>query len=299
MSLQKLRVWQWCIIGAVLGAAVAFVWTSENVEDLTVPNRELSAFLRGINQRTDTNQPIYTDIRIDPVKLDQSQKPIQSVTFSELMKHKETGQWEPVRKWRTMAPIPVLARSPNKDYRLSDYLAERKKDIPELSYTYNWWKISNVPAGYADRELHFWQRPNYAWPIAIAAGVVLIGIIWPIIIRLLVKAGLGYPEEPKDAFDLSQVAVTSAGVEAPKTVSAAESQKLADLNAQLEENVAGMMIQDEQADEAEERRQEEAVIRKLEGKRLEAQASANANDGKDKDFKGEYYPVARPIVKKD
>jgi len=136
--------------------------------------------------------------------------------------------------------------------------------------------------------------PRNAWLMSMGGSVLLIGVVWPQVIRMLVKMGLGNPEVPQEAgYDLSKVQQRPTERPAAPVATEEDAAELAAFNAQLESKVGGMKIVDEKRDETEERRQEQAVIRKLSDAPLERQ-DADKKPDEEKTFGGEYYPVARP-----
>jgi len=282
MSVQGWKWWQWLFVSLVVGGIVGLVLTTRDIDDPSLPSLSLGNFLNKLRLRTESGEPIVTKIRVSPITRDNVGTPTQVVTFWEKLKNKETGSWDPVRQYRVYTKIPVFPKAPRADYGISDYLADQKKEFPALDTGYNWWQV-----------------PRNAWLVSMGGSVLLIGIIWPQVIRLLVKMGLGNPELPQEAgYDLSKVRQRSTARAAAPVATSEEAAQLAALNAQLESNVADMLIAEDERDEAEERRHEQAVIRKLSDAPLEPQET-DTKPEENKNFGGEYYPVARPSTRDD
>jgi hypothetical protein len=294
MQFQRIRVWQWCVIGAIFGGLAGVVLTLDRTGQSDIPTRDRRELINNLGQKAPDGRLVFDNIVIDPVVLDPTGRAVQRVYYTQLMENRQTKSIDPI-PWLADMSVPVVANPPSPDYRIADLLTARAKDNADIRFSYAWWKVSNVPG---DRELWFWQTPTMAMAMSVLLGVLLVGGLWPLVIRALVRAGFGYPEEPEAASDLAAVRVQTAAAPEKAVVSAAETQKLADLNAQLEQNTAGMAVQAKKVDDAAEQKKVDAVIRKLEGQRLESQETVAASE-ESKDFKGQYYPVARPAAKKE
>lgn len=322
MSVQRVRWWQWILISIAVGAVFAYVWVDTSADLYSAPSWDRTKFIRELRRKNENGESTIRDIVVEPLKTNVQGDPVQRVSFKVFLRNVKTEKWEQAEDGSMIASVPFIASAPHNDYRVMDWLNEEKKNNPGLKYTYAWWKVSGMtpdnmekanlerffqrpsdkkPLTFfqrpADRELHFWQRPGNAWLTAIGASVLLIGVLWPMVIRLLVKMGLGQPEE-EPGVDLSKVRSSSKPEPVRAGVTTDDLNDLDALNARLEENVAGMLINQDELDEEEERRVEEAVVRKLEAQRLEAQQTSGKPD-EPKDYKGEFYPVARPAGKKD
>ena len=283
------------LVGAVLG----FVATREPTDEPEGQSMPVSQFVQRIDRRTEAGESVLTDILIEPARTSANDTAMQKVTFREMRRHRETGQWDPVAEWWMAAPIPFFARPPggNQNWRVADFLAAKAKDIPSLDYQYAWWQVAPLEN---DTERKWWQTTRNMFALIVAASVLVIGVLWPIAIRVLVKMGFGDPERETDGFDLSKVSSRS---EAPlvATTGPAEGDaaRLAALNAELESKVGDMLVDEDRRDEEAEIREEQEAIRKLSNAPVEPVASEAAK-ADDKDFTGgEFYPVARPHAKKD
>ncbi|MBC7785214.1 MAG: hypothetical protein H7144_15370 [Burkholderiales bacterium] len=297
MAIQRLRVWQWVLISLFTGGVLGFVWTSSTDVSDAGSTWGLGQFVNVLRMRTDKGDPVLTNIVIHPLITDAQGKKVQRVYFSVKGRNKTTGNWDPVEHASVVAPVPAFAVSDNKDYRLQDYLQEEQKNgFKELTYKYAWWKVSGLRADQlaaGDRELSWWQKPRNAWVLTMAASVLLIGVMWPIAIQAMIKMGLvPAPEAPE--VDLSKVrnSPTKAQAKGPR-VTSDDLTSLDALNAKLEENVAGMLLNADERDDVEERRAEAAVIKKLSNEPAEQQSTGAAPE-ENKEYQGEWYPVVKP-----
>ena len=163
------------------------------------------------------------------------------------------------------------------------YLDRMKADHPDTApaYRYAWW---------------------YSLPIAVAAGVVvgglLIGGVWPLLLAMLVGAGFGRPpRQKKAAYDLSRF---GHGKEDPKPAPAPATVDPAALQSHLDALEADLLANLTRDDAT--RREEPAAkpaseIKDLKAAPLEAPAAAEAPK-EDVEFTGEFYPVAHKVTKK-
>ncbi|HEX8323084.1 MAG TPA: hypothetical protein VF595_04145 [Tepidisphaeraceae bacterium] len=280
MGLQNWRWWQWLLASLLIGAAVGFALTRLDPDDPSIPSTSFAMMRAKLERRTETGASILTDIRVSPVIMDHTDKPVQSVTFWERQRHKGTGRWDPTMQFRTVTPVPLSKLSPRADFGVLDYLAERKKEIPSLDYRFQWWLV-----------------PRNVWLMSIGGSVLLVGLIWPVVLKLMIKLGLAEPPAERGA-DLSGVRTTdsSTAMRSGSIVTADDRQKLAALNAELEANVAGMSVG--VAADSPDRPAAAVAPVQLPTERPAEPSVPAVTPGKPEDFEGEFYPVARPIVKK-
>jgi hypothetical protein len=163
-----------------------------------------------------------------------------------------------------------------------EYFAALEKESPRLKsvlvYRTAWWEI-----------------PKVTIALYAAAGFVVIGVIWPTLINVLTGAGFGPQKKPKDEYDLSRFKSGPEPVAAVAGVSGTD-QELHDLNAKMESNVADMLIGKTAIEEEDE--EEARIIKQLETQSIDATEGATPEPEEDKEYKGEFYPVAKPGGKK-
>jgi hypothetical protein len=190
----------------------------------------------------------------------------------------QAGEW---------VPFPLLAGDVTsnrpiyqKPVTAAEYLAELQKQVPRLKdalvYKTAWW-----------------EAPKYTVSMYAAGGFVLIGVVWPTIQNLLTGAGFG-KARPKEEYDLDRFKSDPEPQAKPAAVAASANDQLAELNAKLEAEVAGMMIGKTAIEQEDE--EEEAAIKQLRMDAVETVAEKEAREAQE--YKGEFYPVAKPIVHK-
>jgi hypothetical protein len=294
-------IWGWWLIAILVGGVAGFMWTSQPDEG-EAHSWNLQKFMAQLPRTTEKGDSIISDIVIDPPYMAEPIRDVkirvQRVTFNVSARRIDTGKWEVTDRPSMVVNIPLFKKPPKPDFRITDYLDQERQRIPSLRYRKAWWKVSQLPPEMAatDRDVRWWQVTNHAWIVAIAISFVVIGLLWPMLIRVLVMLGLGMPEEGPS--DLSGVRVAHAGVAEKTGETADDRAKLAALNAQLEASVGDMLLQSEERDHDAERRHEEQVIRQLSNQPVEAK-TAEQLEQEAREFKGEFYPVARPVVKKE
>ncbi|MGC4032058.1 MAG: hypothetical protein QM754_10055 [Tepidisphaeraceae bacterium] len=275
MAIRNWRWWHWLIISLVVGGVVGVAMNAMPVDDPSLPSSSWPTLRQRIDRKTDTGDSLVTQIRVSPVVVDNTGKKVQSVTYWERFKNKTTGKWEPVRQFRLVTPVPLSPASPSPDYGVLNFLAEKKKQIPTLDWRYEWW-----------------LSPRAMWPACLGASVLLIGVLWPLALKSLVKLGLAEP--PDERMDLSQVKAVP--TEAPTLVAKArgtaeDEEQLTALNANLAANVAGMALATPATAAA--AAKGETPVRILSATGVDEGEKPAAAQEEDHDFKGEFYPVDR------
>lgn len=306
MAIQRVRLWQWIVIAVAVGGVLGMFLIS--ADDFgNAGTLQATTFYQRLHAKTDDGQPVIHDIVIYPAIQSANGRRVQRVTFMERRRNRDTNQWDDL-PGDTVAEIPYRKDISDPDNRIGDFLKQRKEVMPELDYRFAWWRISgvepvegtqaslvrgNIPF---DRELRWWQYPRGAWIVLMTSSVLLIGLVWPLMIRGLVKLGFGLPEETQDTgVDLSKVSSRTRQETnvAAKGVTDEDLDALGDLNARLAASVGDLSVTDAAPDEAEQKRHEAAVVKQLSNAPAEPTATESKPE-EPKDFKGEYYPVARP-----
>lgn len=279
MKLTNWRWWQWVILSLPVGVVIAVAFLQIDPATSSLPSVPFTHLRFRLERVTDTGQSILTGIRVSPVYVDGNGKKMQAVTFWERQRNRNTGQWDPVQQLITTADVP-LSNVGNKT--VMDLLADAKSRIPTLDYRFQWWLV-----------------PANIWAGAMGGSLLLIGILWPLALKTMVKFGLA--EAPDERMDLSAIRTTQDDVpdlaSRPK-VTADDHQQLADVTAALEQNVAGMATAG--AGASAHRPHADAPVKDL---KLTAEpmtpATAAAAPQESHEYGGEFYPVVKPHHKKD
>lgn len=288
MEINQLRVWHWALIGILVGALFAFSYGSVEwgKTDQSVTSVDFQSMLLNVEPRAN-NMPVLQDIVVYQEK--EKQRLVRYLGMRRVQG--QTTATMDARYFYAATPYKVEYSNGTKYDRknpapdIMTYLAAVQKANSKFTYKYRWWMEGMTWYG-----------------ICMGAGLVLIGGVWPLTIRLLVGAGLS--PEPESEYDKKwrthKASKGSADPVATSGASIAEMDQLDQLNSSLEQSVAAggvAMTEKKEPDKAQEKAME-AGVRKLIIAPLE-KAPEPINPEEPKDYQGEFYPVARPHEKKN
>lgn len=159
------------------------------------------------------------------------------------------------------------------------WIDEAKADYPWVGYRFAWWKV-----------------PFYERLLWVGSSFLLIGVIWPIVLRFLQGAGLGGVHLEADDYDLSRFAKgrtkakvsVAAGSDRRSEAAAGQLAALTDAMAASLREVAGS------AGAAPGAEKQSAPAPWIAPAPLTAQVLPKASE-EEKEFSGEFYPVAHPV----
>jgi hypothetical protein len=185
---------------------------------------------------------------------------------------------EPSR-WRTRGSAPVLITEVDlidPTYTIVDFLADARRQNAALNYSY----------------VALWE-PRWAYLAWTAGSLVLIGGLWPTLIRLMIGAGFARAE-PDPAYDLSRFKGGNEKAAAKEQTSAVDEARVRELAEELERKLS--------ADASARQGSPQEALPELEPVRplLLAPAEVPAGGEKppeNKEYGGEYYPVVRKVEK--
>jgi hypothetical protein len=294
MRIEDLKRWHWILIGVVVGLALGFVWSGID-RDSEIANYGRDRFIMDVRRQITENGkqvPRVQNIRIAPPVEGAYKKPVQAVLFDiydpgtkSLTTQRIDAEVPFIREnqWgRYYRDVPFNAKN-----SVQDYLVYLQKQFPHIAYR------------------QAWERDVYAtygmWTLG---SVIVIGGLWPTVINLLVGAGMGKRSEKKEQAYLDQFGQGGDEEAFPqpeaKVVTAADQQQLADVTAALEQNVAGLaMTAAPEASTQAPALATSAAIRQLAGGPVDPVKVGPKDDDGPKHYEGEYYPVVRPVVKKE
>jgi hypothetical protein len=273
MGIEDLKRWHWIAIGIVLGAVLGGARLMVAPDETNSADTRISAetFAYGLGQSTggERNLPLFRHIVVYP-----TQEGLDYVTAEQLMPIPGTRkyQYKPISFHGTR---PFRAGGVNVP-SVRDFIERSVKSHKDISYTYAWW-----------------TDPKLIWVTWIGGGVVIVGGIWPTLLNFMIGAGWGRAKKEKETFDLSRFKGEESKSDEKKVVTQQDIDQLRALEAQLEKNLkpTGAGHTTVQAEES------EAPVRQLSGGPVEA--ATVTTEEVDRDYKGEFYPVARPHGKKE
>jgi hypothetical protein len=292
MQIQDLKWWAWAIIGLVVGLGMSYAYSNWD-RSLQYPagnKQNFQRWLLRVDTRYEGNPPVITDITLHPTVDEKALR----VTYSQL----DTEKQQYIKyEFTERQPVMIDSRaSHGTEYgyakRAPDirtYLEAVKAANPDSHLSYQW---------------AFWEEHNWTYIIFTTACVLIIGVAWPILLRLLVGAGFGRPPKPEDEYDLSRFG--QGGDEAVAATAerdpAAEEADLAAVTAAYEARIGKGVDEDEEIESAiaEAQATSGAPIRQLRtGSAAEEISAKQAQEDEDREYAGEFYPVARPAHHKD
>jgi len=214
MNIQAFKRWQWIVIGVVAGAVLAGAKMLATSDQMVGGQGFLDQahFESGLNQVDFEGRPVITDIVIRP------RAHIDLVRFKHydpVIQHSATYLYAARRPYVRLGALAP----PKPDYGVADYLTEVGKRNPKISFSNAWW-----------------EKPWVMTSIYALVGAVLVGGVWPYLLRLLVGAGLGRPEPE---YDLSRFKGEPEAEKKSSELSDEERKHLEELEAEMMAGLAG------------------------------------------------------------
>lgn len=323
MGIEHLKIWHWCILGILAGAAVAYIKLASGAPE--PPGNEpvsIQVFedhlIRGIDP-SKRRLVAVQNIRVHPIGLGEFMLPKSSspvslpyISYEITLEKPDNHKLGEVFTRQTLPELPHPAkhdrRYMNRETRdvydeldkLNDSITTEKLSLTDFLDKLNAiiGKLDKNNAQFSHATLatykkNWWETPKATYSIYMAGGFVAIGLIFPTLIQLLTVAGYGRQPKEKDDYDLSRF---KGGAE-PNAAKAAlpldEKEQLAALEAELEAKLkAGASDGDGQAKPA--AAPAKPVIAKLTAGKLEAAKEVEAAKPVRKGYgadQGDYYPT--------
>ena len=235
MALEDLKRWQWALVGLAIGLALGLAYRyAYNDPDPGYPTLKRAESLEPLMVARDfeMDRPIVDDVTIYPLLSDDDK--VQLVTFNmrqvyrfEDPEHGGAGftrsRWEARQIW---AEIPFEKSGPP-----GNTFADRVRRLQAAGVLGG----ANVSFGWA-------HKPLPGLLLYAAAGVLLVGGIWPTLLNVLLGAGFGR-DRSKEAYDLARFGGEEAGGEGIKGrrgLTGEEQDQLAAVTGGLEDSTGGM-----------------------------------------------------------
>ncbi|MGF1634770.1 MAG: hypothetical protein ACFCVE_13035 [Phycisphaerae bacterium] len=299
MSLFHIKWWQWLLAGVLLGAGVGYAWT--NSRGLPVKSDSLTVFLRDVGRVEtapdgQTTAPRIADVRLMPRRIDPQKKEVEPVVYGRLVgwaAETNAPVYEP-RVLPVVLPVELNLGGAAQTFDGFPALMDALADRP-----------GREPVAWA----RAWQaRPAEAYGLSVGVGVLCLGLLVPAGLRLLG----GKPEREPDATPAdrrpskSRSKSTSPGITARRGPTAEETAQLQDVIAAYDTpGTAGSTPATAVMNAGKEPGEDAATPagtgqpgpRPLDTRRPQSTPQPPAQPERPRDFKGEYYPVARPTTK--
>jgi len=276
LDITHLKVWQWTLIGGVIGLALALAGpgashdrTADKVRTISQADFE-DAILASAGGKSS-----LTNIVVHP-KIGSQGYWITARWTHTIRVHSDPSDHRS-RLVAAQMTLPIKFLAPDPYRAISPNLADEKTVFAALD------AARRLSGGQSPAYRYAWQeQPLLAGTLWVAGSMALIGGIWPAVLGFLVGAGFGPINQDSGFGDLSR------GESGKLRLKKAEA-RLDELLASIVAYEAGLDGASE--DEAEEQKTDRLVpaIRELSAAPLEPSVAAAAEV--DKDFGGEFYPT--------
>ncbi len=288
MDIQNIKWWAWSFIGLIVGLGLGYSYSNwdRSKQYPEGDNQQFQRLLLAKENRAEGNPPYITNIRIHPTVSEKFHRiTYQQIDLQDLK--------YVTRELDLPSPYRVIY-SNNTDFS--------RRNQPETPRQY----LDAVIAANPDAGLAYsrawWEEPKWTYMMFTIGSVVLIGGAWPMLLRLLVGAGFGRAPKPTDEYDIDRFGKAGPEIKpaTPARDLAAEEADLDAVTAAYEARMKAAAEEDEEIEAAITQSQSApAAIRQLKtGADAEEHQPLTQQQQEDKDYKGEFYPVARPHVPK-
>jgi prepilin-type N-terminal cleavage/methylation domain-containing protein/prepilin-type processing-associated H-X9-DG protein len=157
--------------------------------------------------------------------------------------------------------------------------------VPRFLYTTE----TNIPAQLAQLNIPFryawWATPLWSYVVCCAISILIFGIAWPLLLQLLMGAGLG-PKIVEPEYDLNRFSSQPEQSKPKPVITDADRARVEELDRILEANLSQSLTNNPIAAPS----AESTPIKNLKGGPLES--APNLTPQQQKDYEGQFYPVA-------
>ncbi len=267
LEVRDLKRWHWVLAGGLVGLLMGYAWCVVPPARDPVMRYPMSVkeFAEQIRASEHSHEATIRNVVVYPPSRERQ----------ELTGEVRRGSgWVP---FVVYVELPFRAANSTVPVDLHQYLESVKTNGTPILAGYLWWHLP------------------WVGPVAgMVAGMLLIGGIWPVVLNLLVGAGLGGKKAPEGEYDLERF--KGEPEEKPGAVppTADDLRRLQELDQALE----AKLLKDATAPARRlSRASRAAEVRKLDAGPLED--SLPAAEQEPKEYTGEYYPVAHPKKQED
>lgn len=284
MELQNLKRWHWVLIGALVGLGLGFGYTrwDSSAAAPTIGIRTFQEHLLRQERRVEGDPFLIRNLKLNPPEvIDGKVQWLLTFDYLDLRRRSYT-------KTQTTASEPFRVEI------INNTEFSRNEELPNIRAYLDAVKAAN---DHLDYQYLWWREPTWAYILWTGGAVVLIGGVWPTLLNLLVGAGFGRPpREPKDEYDLSRFGKGRPDPVVQAAKPEIDPEALDEVTRAYEANLGDLADQDAAADAASAQEAGPAPVRPL--------TAAPADDPlppithqeeEEKEFVGEFYPVARPV----
>ena len=184
----------------------------------------------------------------------------------------------------------LIPWSPEKQKTVRDWLDDAGKNYSWVRYQFAWWKV-----------------PRYCTMLWMGSTFAVVGVIWPMTLSVLTGAGLGRRTVDKNEYDLTRIGSEKRKAKAkPKLAetaeeAAAQHQRLVAMNealtASVSEGIDRASNKPKVGQEADHPATAAGPNRPFVPQAADPNVPVPVGNEEDKEFTGEFYPVAHPLAK--
>jgi hypothetical protein len=184
MGIEAVKRWHWIFLGALIGLALAYAWSSVGSSVEGYRAADSIRFEQELTLKDQASgQPFIKGIVIHPPE-DSFDGRVNVVTYKKLAKDKE-GRIGWLNK-RLIAKIPYKpalpgAVPPSDNPTIQGYLQQVASQNNTVRFKYGWW-----------------LEPTKAMMLGCIGGMVVIGGIWPTLLNVMLGAGFGRKTDPEE-----------------------------------------------------------------------------------------------------
>ncbi|HZL36437.1 MAG TPA: type II secretion system protein [Tepidisphaeraceae bacterium] len=259
MNIESLSWWQWVAIGLIMGLALAAAarWRASDQPIGGEGFISQVEFERGLRLPPVMGRSHLANIVVHP-----GNGPVDLVTLRRL--EPETLAYQDCKFAAPRPYAPLGTAGPSAEYRVADFLRAAAKARPELAVRYAWW-----------------DDPAVSFAIWTGGSVLVIGGVWPILLRLLIGAGFG---RKRETYDLDRFQAGPDPVMGRQEITADDRRRLQELGEEMIRGLQGT------ADAGPAVASPPIPVRELAPQPTQPVPAA---PGPDREYIGQYYPVTR------
>lgn len=268
MGIESLKSWHWAMIGLLLGFGAGYACVSLQGPPrapVGMGQKEYELMLR--TKPDDPQTPALDEITVVPVGDVYWVSAQRRYVAADGRHYEYRPEWLALKQ-RQYQPLGDFSERGGPGYDVRTYLADMTAKYPHIHFRYAW-----------ERE------PKYQLMMWTGGGLLLIGVVWPILLRLLIGAGFGKaPAEAK--YDLSRFGGSGGGGEKQDEIMSEKDQRrLSELDAEMQRSLTAESGPPLNASEPPPAESQPAELRG------EALAAPPVETRTQKEYGGEFYPT--------
>lgn len=289
MGIENSKRWHWILVAMAVGPMLAYM-NGQAEPGAGLRSMSGSEFEREIARKdVPGDNPNLRNVVVHPALVGAYDKPVHVVTMERAVYDQKDKGWR-YQPYALQAEVPYVTASSGRrggpapaasaDRTILTVLSDLAAKSPDsVKYKYAWW-----------------EEPKWSYALWTAGSAVAIGGVWPTVLSLLLGAGLG-PKPKEEEYDLDRFQSSageeeSAAKEPAKEMSEEDREKLKTQLDKLEQNIGTAAVMTSAPAPADGAAAGPAPIRQLNGGPVESQVPLEKEED-DKEYKGEFYPVAR------